>query len=324
MERGAREGESEKDIREKEFEKGVVMEERNGIQNGEESGFLKLGQDVYEIRSLLGRGATSVVYCVRKQDTGKFFACKCSGQTKWLKAEADLLERISHPLFPRWEAFEADSRGAYLVMEYIPGSSLAAFKRREGAFPVQEAVRICRALAEGLVYLQEQNPPLIYKDLKPENVMLEPGGGVRLLDLGAAAVRKGWRIGTPGFSAPELFACKDAASPASDVYSLGRLMEWMLTGDHPHGGEEPGEAEARPDKALPGLQTVLERCVCEDPRERLPDARAFLTALGALWPPDTFAGRLRRFQGIFGQKRYKQPVFEKNIYKNGNKPDFFA
>ncbi len=267
--------------------------------------------NAYFFLKLLGSGATSQVYLVREQGTNLLYACKKSSHVPWLRAESDLLRRVSHPLFPAWKDYYETEGEACLVMEYLEGKSLRQLLA-EGERPQErEALALLRSLAEGLSYLHARKPPLVYKDLKPSNIMIGPDGEVRLLDLGAAALRRGWKIGTPGYSAPELLSGTGEPGPENDVYSLGVLGKELLV---------PGEGMGTP----PYLADLLERCVQPDPRQRPPDALAFLRALdrySRAAPPGRI---LLSLQVIFSRKRNKQVFFEKNIYKNGCETDFFA
>lgn len=283
----------------------------------------ELSRKGYETQFLLGEGATSQVFCVKKISNGKVYACKISSHTEWLEAESELLKRLRHSLFPKWEAFWKNQKGGCLIMEYVTGITLSDYLLRQDGIPWQEVIRIAIALADGLVYLQEKNPPIIYKDLKPANTILEESGEIRLLDFGAASLNDGWRIGTPGYSAPELLGEKNAATPASDVYSIGVLMYQMLTKQNPV--MEPFSVPVRayrPDVPA-GIQNIIMRCIKWNPKERIPDA----LTLNALLKKYQGTTKLRFFllemQAFFNNKKHKEVIFEKNIYKNGSKQKFF-
>jgi serine/threonine protein kinase len=157
--------------------------------------------------------------------------------------EAELLARLDHPAIPTiFDYFFDESRGRYyLVMKYIDGGDLATQLRLLGGkvdelVVTQWGVEIC----EVLDYIHSQNPPIIYRDLKPANLMLDNHNRIMLVDFGIARVvaptQKGvTAIGTAGYAPPELFA--GHVEPASDIYSLGATMFHLLTGhdpqDHP-------------------------------------------------------------------------------------------
>jgi serine/threonine protein kinase len=157
--------------------------------------------------------------------------------------EAELLARLDHPAIPTiFDYFFDESRGRYyLVMKYIDGGDLATQLRLLGGkvdelVVTQWGVEIC----EVLDYIHSQSPPIIYRDLKPANLMLDNHNRIMLVDFGIARVvtptQKGvTAIGTAGYAPPELFA--GHVEPASDIYSLGATMFHLLTGhdpqDHP-------------------------------------------------------------------------------------------
>ncbi len=211
----------------------------------------------YRFVRLLGNGAFARVYLAEDR-AGRKYACKVSGRGELLEREAAYQRQAGHPLFPAFCAFwQENGRGA-LLMEYVPGESLDAALRREGAFSDRKAAGIGCLLAEGLSHLHERRLPLVFRDVKPSNVMLTPEGGVRLLDFGCVcpAGRNVDRAGTPEFGAPEQFARDGLQTAAADIYGLGRTLQ-ELTGGRPGGL----------------LKRIADRCTRQDPRERFSNMR---------------------------------------------------
>jgi formylglycine-generating enzyme required for sulfatase activity len=124
----------------------------------------------------------------------------------------------------------------YLVMEFIEGKDLETIIQERGqkSFPVDEAVDYFRQILNILHYLHTQNPPIVHRDLNPRNVMVHKGK-VFLVDFGIARLfnpqQKGTAIGTAGYAAPEQY--KGAAEPRSDIFSLGAVMHYLVTGKDP-------------------------------------------------------------------------------------------
>jgi len=153
--------------------------------------------------------------------------------------EAEMLAALNHPNLPRvTDHFEQDGK-AYLVMEYVPGETLLSFLMREGLPQPQARVfEWARQLCDALDYLHTQRPPIIFRDLKPANIMLMPNGQVKLIDFGIARLFKPGQakdtqaFGTIGYSAPEQYG-KGQTDARSDVYSLGVLLHQLLTGYDP-------------------------------------------------------------------------------------------
>ncbi len=241
----------------------------------------------YEILEELGKGATSRVYRARKEGTGQIYALKCSGHIERLRAEAAVLKELKHPCFPRWIGDGRLSDGAYLVMEYIPGITL---ERLMEEFPAgmagKAAVDIARDVARGLVCLHGSRPVYVYRDIKADNVMIDSQGRARLVDLGAVCAEGGQakcRAGTYGYSAPEQFWTGADITPACDIYGMGKLLAYMLTGHNPCKPPYDTENYCRRHNGIGrGMKRLLERCLQSDPQLRYPDASFLLPALSAL------------------------------------------
>lgn len=274
----------------------------------------------YQVRFLTGKGATAQVYCITEKRTGSNYACKISNRMEWISQEAALLKKLRHPLFPSWKDYWEEGNWGYLVMEYIAGSSLEEHLTRRGSFSQQETVRTALALADGLGYLHERKQAVIYRDLKPANIMIQPDGGIRVLDLGAAAIRGGWRAGTPGYAAPELLG-EGRPQPVSDVYTLGMVMHHMLTGHNPcHESEEILPVRAyRQDISL-GLEDIVWRCTRKQPEERIPGMRELIREISMYYNRTRFQIACQELKWLAGRRR-KQVVYEKNVWESAYKTD---
>ncbi len=203
----------------------------------------------YLIERMLGGGGMGVVYLARDQRLANR-ACAIKemvdhfiDQQQRLEAndyfarEADTLAQLKHQAIPAiTDRFDAQNRH-YLVMEYVEGRNLEEELAARGADPLPEGlvIDIVRQLCDVLAYLHNMTPPVVYRDMKPSNVMLTPKGRVVLVDFGIArlfkAARKGTMIGTLGFAPPEQY--KGEVDPRSDIYSLAATMHYMLTARDP-------------------------------------------------------------------------------------------
>lgn len=290
----------------------------------------------YYLKELVGEGGTAKVYRVKEERDGKEYACKVSDHLSWLGLEAELLRSVCHPLFPKWKDDWEYNGIRYMIMEYIAGNSLEEYMTRRRRFTQGEAVRIALELADGLGYLHERNPRIIYRDLKPSNVILQPDGRARLLDLGAASVPDGWRAGTPGYASPEqhlsgnpvashqsgeaaIFQRSGGASislqPASDVYSLGIMMHYMLSGRNPLLSRE----EIRPLRKYAsgiwlGLDDIIWRCLSEQPEERIPGMRELVRELSTYHNRGKLQIARQEMKVIFRKLSGKKVVYSKNVW----------
>ncbi len=150
------------------------------------------------------------------------------------EAEAATLRRLSHPRIPRVYASFNDEGRHYLVMDFIRGEDLDEIVAREGPQPEDRVLAWAAELCDVLGYLHGQG--VIYRDLKPSNIMLEqPSGTLKLIDFGIAKVfqpqARGTQIGTPGYAPPEQY--QGLATPQSDIYALAATLHHLLTGRDP-------------------------------------------------------------------------------------------
>src|SRR5882762_124713 len=205
-------------------------------------------QNRYAIEKLLGGGGMGMVYLARDQRLAnrpcaiKEMVDHFIDQAQRIEAneyfarEADTLAQLKNQSIPAiTDRFEIANRH-YLVMEYVEGRNLEEELAARGEpLPEGLVIDIARQLSDVLAYLHGLKPPIIYRDMKPSNVMLNPNGRVVLVDFGIArlfkAARKGTMIGTLGFAPPEQY--QGNVDPRSDIYSLGATLHYVLTGRDP-------------------------------------------------------------------------------------------
>lgn len=276
--------------------------------------------DRYKIVRRIGGGGMGSVYLAEDQNLAnrkvavkemiEMFADD-SARTKAIedfKREAELLAQLDHPSIPTiYQYFFDTSRGRYyLVMKFIDGGDLAARQRAAGG-KVDEltvakwGVEICDVLD----YIHSQTPPIIYRDLKPANLMVDARTNrIMLVDFGIArfvapTVKGVTAIGTMGYAPPELFAGNVEAR--SDIYSLGATMFHLLTGHDPQDNpllifdftKNPKPRQINPD-ITPELEALLCKSVEYKPENRFASAKAFGAELSE---------HLRRLQGPTGAPR---------------------
>lgn len=248
-----------------------------------------LRQHGYQCLHLLGKGATGAVYCVQEVRTGQRYACKVSGSSRLVR-EAAIMKQALHPLFPQYKEFWQEKGTGYLVMEYICGSNLEQLLSRRGRLSQRQAVRITMELASGLASLQEGDTQLVYGDIKPENMILQPDGRIRLLDMEMAEEisehGKKQKLthliaGTPAYAPPEQWDKEAVPDIRRDIFAIGRILHYMLTGIHPGKyalGELPPIRTC--DKRLwRGLERIVFDCLTPLPRKRIPSMRELLRRL---------------------------------------------
>ena len=256
------------------------MDGTNGGYNSLQANTVLLAR--YKIMGVLGGGGQGAVYQARDlnfPDVKKLVAVKemlnpssdpnlRASSMKTFQREANILAVLSHPAIPKIYDFFDWNQRAYLVMEYINGSDLEELLSKTKDLPVDVVIEWAIDLCDVLEYLHNHQPdPIIFRDMKPANVMIDAQRRVRLVDFGIAKKfmpnAPGTMIGTEGYSAPEQY--KGNVSPLSDIYSLGATLHHILTRRDPR-LEPPFSFSDRPildlnDKVPQALAAIVERAV---------------------------------------------------------------
>lgn len=244
----------------------------------------------YLIVGQAGRGGMSAVYeAVDIQSGNRHVAIKEMSQgnlntndlveaTSRFQQEANLLGSLHHPNLPTiYDGFSEDGR-SFLVMEYIDGKTLLQMLKDTGgrSLPVANVLDYAIQLCDVLIYLHSHNPPIIFRDLKPTNVMVKGNGHVLLIDFGIARFFKEGQaqdtvfLGSPGYAAPEQHGTSQT-NPRSDLYSLGATLHCCLTGRDPfHASDRfafPPVQQMNPLVPLE-LDQLIQRMVSLDEQQR--------------------------------------------------------
>lgn len=239
----------------------------------------------YKILSEIGHGGMSVVYMALNEKANKTWAVKeirKDGKMDFnivkqgLVAEIETLKRLKHPNLPSIVDVIEDDDSFIIVMDYIEGKSLDSILMEHGAQPQENVIEWAEQLCDVLGYLHSCKPPIIYRDMKPANVMLKPDGNITLIDFGTAKtydvdLGQTTGIGTIGYAAPEQFinSGMGRTDARTDIYCLGMTLYHLLTGIDPC----KNVLESRSIRAVnpslsQGLDTIIQKCT-----ERLPQDR---------------------------------------------------
>lgn len=257
----------------------------------------RIFHDRYVVAGKVADGGMSRVYLAHDlRLPGKRWAIKESvirepEAAVTLETEAKMLLTLEHHRLPRVADFYAPDHDGYcyMVMDYIEGITLAEWVSVHGADGIkgEKLLHLAVQLLEVLQYLHERRPAVIYRDLKPSNIMITPAGDAVLIDFGIARSRSGegtdtMQLGTVGFAAPEQY--RGVSDARSDLYSLGALLVYAATG-----GEctvwQPALARRLRGRMPGALLTLLGRLLRPEPEQRCPSAAAALAALAAQAPP---------------------------------------
>ena len=245
----------------------------------------------YKRIKLLGRGGCGDAFLARDRAGGKLVTLKIlrdTGDKRYKKAseslknEADILKRLKFKGIPRL----IDCGEGYIATEYIPGKSLFTIIGENGRLKEKEAVRIGTELVTILGYLHGLKEPVIYRDLKPSNIILGKDNTVTLIDYGVARVyREGETtdstyLGTCGFAAPEQYGHLGQTDPKTDIYCFGMTLLQMVSGIDPKDDVAVSRAkEAGVQGVSPELMSLIDKCIKPDREDRFKSCDEIKAAL---------------------------------------------
>lgn len=250
----------------------------------------------YEILKMIGKGGMSEVYLAMDKNLNKQWAVKEIQKKTWDKnnqvvvqsalAEANMMKKLDHPCLPRIVDIIDKDDVIYVIMDYIEGEPLSRVLEKEGAIAQEAVIEWAEDLCGVLDYLHAQNPPIIYRDMKPANIMLQPNGNIKLIDFGIAREYKAQNLedtvslGTKGYAAPEQFGGKGQTDQRTDIYCLGVTLYHLVTGKNPC--EPPYEIypiRYWNPKLSAGLENIILKCTQMNPEDRYQSCAELLYAV---------------------------------------------
>lgn len=235
---------------------------------------LAIGQVIdgkYKVLEQIGKGGMSHVYLVLNEKVNKTWALK--EVAKDGLENFKILKKLHHPNLPSVVDVIEQEESILIVMDYIEGVTLNKVLKKEGAQPQTKVIKWAKQLCKVLNYLHSKN--IIYRDLKPANIILKPDGAIALIDFGTAREFKGYKtedttcLGTRGYAAPEQYGGKGETDARTDIYSLGVTLYHLVTGHNP--SKPPYEMKPIRqwnEKLSTGLEAVIIKCTKNNPNER--------------------------------------------------------
>ena len=249
----------------------------------------------YKILNKVGQGGMSVVYLAMNERANKQWAIKeirKDGVSNYevvkqnLIAETDILKKLSHPHLPSIIDVIDCEDTFLIVMDYIEGNPLSSALKNEGAQPQEKVVEWAKQICDVLGYLHSRKPPIIYRDMKPSNVMLKPDGNVMIIDFGTAREYKSSSLedttclGTQGYAVPEQFGGHGQTDARTDIYCLGATLYHLLTRHNPC--LPPYEMYPirywNPNLSS-GLEEIILKCTQKNPNDRYQSCAELMYAL---------------------------------------------
>ncbi|MGN0437204.1 MAG: protein kinase [Lachnospiraceae bacterium] len=243
----------------------------------------------YEILKKIGQGGMSIVYLAMDTHLNKQWAVKEIKKSKTkdtktllksLQREANILKMVDHPVLPRIVDILNEKGTVFVVMDYIEGRPMNEILKLEGAQSQEQVIEWAKDLCSALDYLHSLNPPIIYRDMKPSNIMLKPDGKVKLIDFGTAKeldvenIADTTALGTRGYAAPEQFGDAKGrgiykTDERTDIYSLGATLYHIVTGKNPSEPPYVMKPIREWDSTLSvGLEKIINKCTKPNPDDR--------------------------------------------------------
>jgi tetratricopeptide (TPR) repeat protein len=311
----------------------------------------------YQLLSRIGQGGMGAVYkakdtrladrivAIKEMSKAGLPAGRLEEAEASFEREATLLAKLNHTNLPGiYDHFTENDR-TYLVMQFIEGETLEEYLEHNGGgpLPVEQVLDWAEQLCDVLNYLHSQQPPIVFRDLKPANVMVKKNGQLFLIDFGIARIFKPGQshdtvaLGSPGYAAPEQYG-KAQSTPRSDLYSLGALLHSLLTGLDP--SERPFffRPASQVNRDVPArIEALLSRMLEMDAAKRPATALEVLQALRAEDPQalgvvatTTTSGRvpagadllIEEAQTLYMQKRLSEAerVYTQALQLNNTNP----
>lgn len=248
----------------------------------------------YKIIKRIGKGGMSTVYLAENVRLGTNWAIKVVKKDAKSKidllAEPNILKNLNHIALPRIVDIIDNDNYIYIIEDYIEGTSLDVELKNKGRIPEKIVVNWAKQLCNVLKYLHTRKPnPIIYRDMKPSNIILAKDGTIKLIDFGIARVYKTEAssdttyIGTRGYAAPEQYGTSQTDA-RTDIYSLGVTLYHLITGKSP--SDPP--YEIKPVRELnknlsEGIEYIISKCVKTDPDDRYQSVEQLLKDLNNIY-----------------------------------------
>ncbi len=250
----------------------------------------------YKIIDEIAKGGMGVVYLARNERANKNWAIKEVRRDKdnpkiyeilkeSLQKETELLKKLEHPRLPSIIDVIEDQDSILIVMDFIEGKNLEKILEEYGAQSQEKVIEWGKQLCEVFIYLHSRKPPIIYRDLKPANVMLKHDGkNIVLIDFGIAREYKEQKkadttsMATVQYAAPEQLDNRSQTDERTDIYNLGATLYHLVTGQSPVPGKPKVIRQVNPSLSS-GFEEIILKCTEENPEDRYQSCAEVMYAL---------------------------------------------
>ncbi|GCD10804.1 serine/threonine-protein kinase [Clostridium tagluense] len=223
----------------------------------------------YEVIKTLGKGGMGTIYLCENKRLGNLWAIKEVVQdikNTGILTEANILKNLNHVGIRRIVDIFYENNNLYMVQDYVEGQTLKEYVKENGKMNTEKTCRITSDLCDILCYLHNQKPAIIYRDIKPSNIMITPSGKIVLIDFGISKVYKSdteqdtVSAGSNGFAAPEQYGLGKCCAQ-TDIYGIGMLIYFMVKGKIPTTGIEPLLDENYEADIDGKIKVIIQKCV---------------------------------------------------------------
>lgn len=233
--------------------------------------------DRYEVIKVLGSGGMGKVYLCKNIRLNNLWSIKeveiDSNNNIDVLTEADILKDLDHTCIPKIVDRFYEDKKVYMVMEYIEGITLKEYAKKNSDLDIEKFCQIILKICDIISYLHGLNPPIIYMDLKPSNIIITPNEKIVLIDFGISRVNRASdtipivKIGSNGFAAPEQYGL-GKTSEQTDIYGIGMVMYFLVRGKAASTPLEPLMDENYDINMNKDLKRIIQKAVQVEPKDR--------------------------------------------------------
>lgn len=277
---------------------------------------LNVGQTIlngrYEIVKVIHTTGMANIYMVSDSNLNKYWCLKEIKKSEAgkneieyysLLHEANIMKSLNHSGIPRIVTIEQEGDSIFIIMDFVDGVSVKTWIQRKGRVKQDAAVAWMKQVCQIMIYLHNRKYPIFYRDMKPDNLMLQSDGSIKLLDFGISIVIKepnqkiDRALGTKGYAAPEQSKRGNICDLRSDIYAMGKTLYYMLTGLNPSQLKPEQLKSVREiDSSISvGLENIVNKCIQPNPDDRYQSCEELLYALQNYMTLDSkYRAKIRR------------------------------